>query len=461
MWKLENSDFKMSLCEKSEDQDSIMRSSSPESSCNQPMKSSTFCDASMTSNLRYLFAALIFVIIALVIILPLTLSLRRDTVAPRDKCYAKAAVAADAETCSEIGRDILKRKGSAVDAAIAALLCLSVVNPQSMGIGGGVVFTIYNASTGLLIAVPGELRGYEMAHKRHGKLPWRELFQPSIKLAREGFKIGKALAKAIAENEKEILSNETMREVFCKSNPTTILKENDIITFPRLAKTYENISKHGSDVFFNGSLTEDIVNDINAAGYSISSSSVSTTKNKILTYHRMIEAFHFADALKSKLGDPRDENITETIKNMTSKSFADDIRSKIKDDIKQDTYGQESENCPDDDFGTSHLSIIAEDGSAVAVTSSINNDFGSKVILNYLFFGYDLQKAVEEPRVQIHNTETNVEDCFDVKVTDGLRKKNHSIFHNAEQAVVQAVVREEDKVCAESDCRKGGYPAGY
>ncbi|RXN27977.1 gamma-glutamyltranspeptidase 1-like protein [Labeo rohita] len=531
------------------------------------------------------------------------------TVIPRDKCYAKAAVAADAETCSEIGRDILNiNKGSAVDAAIATLLCLSVVNPQSMGIGGGVVFTIYNASTGkvetinaretapksasenmfdnytnetgLLIAVPGELRGYELAHKRHGRLPWRELFNRSIELARNGFKIGNALATAIKENNDKIVKNPALCKVFCNLNKN-ILKENENINFPNLSETYEKIAAKGADAFYDGSLTQSIVDDITdkggiitrddlmnyepvlnesainftvgnytflapdapfggpvlalilniLEGYSISNSSVSTTEDKILTYHRMIEAFRFADAQKSKLGDPLYENITEIVKNMTSDSFADGIRSKIKDDMKLVIYDQQSENCPDDDLGTSHLSIIAEDGSAVAVTSSINNYFGSmvmspstgiifndqmndfckypvngsnnlikpgkrplssmcptiildkhskqvkmvvggeggknittataQVILNYLFFGYGLQKAVEEPRVQIHNTETNVEEGFDVKVADGLRKKNHCIFPNAELSVIQAVVQQEDKFCAESDCRKGGYPAGY
>ncbi|KAL1281524.1 hypothetical protein QQF64_000327, partial [Cirrhinus molitorella] len=567
---------------------------------------------------RYLFAA------CAVLVLILTLMLRYD--APTEKCYTKAAVAADAKNCSEIGRNILKHGGSAVDAAIAALLCLSVVNPQSMGIGGGVVFTIYNASTGkvetinaretapmsatenmldnntekkpgLLIAVPGELRGYELAHKRHGKLKWSELFEPSIKLAREGFNIGKALAKAIKENGHIILKNTALCKVFCSSN-NSLLKENDIISFPNLAETYKKIAAEGPDVFYDGSLTPSIMNVINAAGgnitredlknykpvlndsvlnftlldytvyvpdapfggpvlalilnilkdYGISSSSVSKEENKILTYHRIIEAFRFADAQRRKLGDPLYKNLTEIVKEITSNSFADCIRSTIKDNIKQENYNVSCGNyppenltevkCPDnftdddEDFGTSHLSIIAEDGSAVSVTSSINNPFGSKVmsrstgiifndqisdfskpkqqngqdsctyynnnliepgkrplssmcptiildkkskqvkmvvggsggtnittataqvILNYLFFGYGLQKAVEEPRVQIMKTATNVEDCFDVRVTDGLRKKNHSIFHNAEMSVVQAVVREGDKVCGESDCRK-------
>ncbi|XP_042573431.1 glutathione hydrolase 1 proenzyme-like isoform X2 [Cyprinus carpio] len=575
----------------------------------------------MASWMRYLLVALgIILIVGLTLALILTLTLKPTvtatltaTVPSSDKCYTTAVVAADAGTCSEIGRDILKtHKGSVVDAAIATLLCLSLVNAQSMGIGGGVVFTIYNASTGTVEtinaretapmnasenmfgngtekkpAVPGELHGYKLAHERYGRLNWSELFQPSIKLARDGFKIGKALAKAIKENEKDILKNAALCEVFCKSN-TIILKENDYISFPKLAHTYEKIANYGISAFYNGLLTQGIVDDIKdqggiitredlmnykpvlnesalnftvgkyiflapdapfggpvlalilniLKGYNLSSSSVSPIRNKTLTYHRIIEAFRFANEKKSKLGDPSDESIRESVlqlvKNMTSESTANGIRSKIKDDIKQVKYDDNEENYPDDDRGTSHLSIIGEDGSAVAVTSSINDYFGSKVrsnstgiifndqmndfckpkqenecnknnrikpgkrplssmcptiildkhsgqvkmvvggeggtnittsvaqvILNYLLFGYDLQKAIEKPRVQIMETATNVEDHFDVRVTNGLRLKNHTIFHNAEVAVVQAVVREGDKVCAESDYRKGGYPAGY
>ncbi|KAF4118061.1 glutathione hydrolase 1 proenzyme-like isoform X1 [Onychostoma macrolepis] len=564
---------------------------------------------------RYLFAA--FVTVSILILTLTQRSIVTSTETPSDNCYTKAAVAADAGTCSEIGRDILKRKGSAVDAAIATLLCLSLFNAHSMGIGGGGVFIIYNSSTGkveminaretapmsasenmlgndtgknpgLFIAVPGELRGYELAHKRHGRLQWKELFEPSIKLALDGFQIGKALAKAIQQNKDIILNNETLCEVFCSSNNKTILKENDPIRFPKLALTYKKIAEEGPDAFYDGSLTQDILDVINNAGgtitredlkgykpvlneyalnftvgnymvhapdapfggpvlalilnilkgYNLSSSSVSTIRNKTLTYHRMIEAFRFSEVQKSKLGDPLDENITEIVlqivKNITSDSFADYIRSKIKDDIKQQRYDDQYEIYAADDHGTSHLSVLAEDGSAVAVTSSINDYFGSKVmshstgiifndqmldfidpdmtngldknnlikpgkrplssmcptiildkhskqvkmvvggsggtnittsvaqvILNYLFFGYDLQKAVKEPRVQIPKLVTDVEECFDKRVINGLKLKNHTILQNAELSVVQALVQQEDKICAESDCRKGGYPDGY
>jgi len=66
--------------------------------------------------------------------------------------------------------------------------------------------------------------------------------------------------------------------------------------------------------------------------------------------------------------------VSQLVNNMISERFADKIRRKINDDLKQTNYGLEDINAVPDDHGTSHLSIIAEDGSAVAVTSSINNE---------------------------------------------------------------------------------------
>ncbi|KAF4070323.1 hypothetical protein AMELA_G00284300 [Ameiurus melas] len=516
-------------------------------------------------------------------------------------------------------RDVLKRGGSAVDAAIAALLCVGLFNAHSMGLGGGHYFIIYNGTTGkvetinaketapqkattdmfpteelsktggLSIAVPGELRGYELAHRRHGRLPWKELFKPSIQLARDGIRVSEVLAKAMEMKQRDIQADPALCEVFCDSNKT-ILRENDTIRFLRLADTYERIAEEGADVFYKGSMAETIVNDIRAAGgvitledlsgytpelnesplkinvgeytmyfpnapsggpvlalmlnilngYNFSASSVSTTEKKTLTYHRIIEAFRFAFAMRSRLGDPRYLNITDLIHNMTSDYFADDIRSKITDNTThpESYYGLEYFN--PEDHGTTHLSIIAEDGSAVGVTSSINLNFGSKVmsrstgiifndmvddfsspnfrnayevppspnnfiqpgkrplssmsptiifdkhnkvkmvvgasggtkittatalvILNTLFFNYNLTRAVKEPRFhnQLNNTDTMLEKDFNKSVVDGLQQKNHVIkWLEGTPSVVQAVMRKDDQICAESDPRKGGYPAGY
>ncbi|XP_043119089.1 glutathione hydrolase 1 proenzyme-like [Puntigrus tetrazona] len=251
---------------------------------------------------------------------------------------------------------------------------------------------------GLFIAVPGELRGYELAHKRSGKLDWRELFQPSIKLAHNGFKIGKALAKAIKENEETILNNASLCEVFCKSK-NKIKEENDDISFPKLAETYKKIADERPNAFYNGSLTESIVKDITKAEGIIMREDLMNYKAELNEYALNFTVgnytFHVPDA---PFGGPVLALILNILKGKRPLSSM----------------------CPtiivDKHNGKVKMVVGGEGGTNI--TTSV-----AQVILNYLFFGYDLQKAVEEPRVQIPINETNVEDYF-------VGVRSHTLFES-------------------------------
>ncbi|KAF7217046.1 glutathione hydrolase 1 proenzyme isoform X2 [Nothobranchius furzeri] len=534
--------------------------------------------------------------------------------------YLKAAVAADAGPCSEVGRDILLKGGSAVDAAISSSLCVGLMNAHSMGIGGGFFITIFNSKTGqietidaretaprnatkdmfgnnadlsktggLAIAVPGEIRGYELAHSRHGKLPWKELFQPSIEIAEKGFPLGRALAIALSKNKDTIIKDTALCEVFCGANGD-VLKENETIKFLKLAETYRKLAENGAGEFYEGQTSQNLIKDIQAKGgiitmedlkdyvpvldenplrvnvgeytmvvpnapasgpvlslilnilrgYNLSAESVSTPEKKILTYHRILEAFRFAYARRSVLGDRNFLNITDFIQNITSSSYADATREKITDETTHPINYYEPEFWIPDNHGTAHLSVVSEDGSAVAITSTINHMLGSKVlsrstgillnnemndfsspnitngfgvppspnnfikpgkrpmssmcptilfnknnqvkmvvgasggtqittsvvlvILNVLFFDYDLNRAVTEPRVhnQLSPNYSVFEPEFDKGIVEGLIKKNHETkLLTSTGAVVQAVVRYENGLRAQSDPRKWAYAAGY
>ncbi|XP_037536629.1 glutathione hydrolase 5 proenzyme-like [Nematolebias whitei] len=242
-----------------------------------------------TNKARVYIGCALLLLLILIIIVCIAVSVRRRC--PNDS-FSRGAVAADSKKCSEIGRNILQQGGSAVDGAIAALLCTSVMNPQSAGIGGGSMITVMDSSgevktinsretapsnmkPGLLnscptnhagtewIGVPGDIRGYEMAHKLYGKLPWADLFQPTIKLAREGFPIPKLLGSYIPY----ILNSNKTRalDLFSDKNGN-LLKTGDIVKFEKLADTLQMIANHGAESFYTGQIAKDLIDDVQEAG---------------------------------------------------------------------------------------------------------------------------------------------------------------------------------------------------
>ncbi|KAL7304051.1 hypothetical protein TKK_0003515 [Trichogramma kaykai] len=401
------------------------------------------------------------VALALIVALTLALTLRSNkegkfiSDAPLG-VFHKAAVSTLGMECAEIGSDILKRNGSAVDAAIAALLCEGIASPHSMGLGGGFLMTIYDAESnqvsfldaretapaaanetmfngdgnkslygGLGIAIPGELKGYWEAHQRYGKLPWKDLFQGSIKLCETGAEVNQYLFNSIRGKEKFILNEPTLSDVFIdpKTNRTWTVGKH--IKRPVLAKTLQQLAESDDPVglFYNGSMAKDLVAEIqsydgiitlddmknyevkwreplkaklgNATIYTApppgSGALLSFIINVMdgfgkiddvdLFYQRLIETFKWAYAKRTELGDQDFvPAVHDLLANLSSVEFANEIRSLIQDNttnLDPEYYGADFSN--KETHGTSHVSILAPDGSAVSVTSTINQILGAKI----------------------------------------------------------------------------------
>ncbi len=196
---------------------------------------------------------------------------------------------------TEAGLEILRAGGSAIDAAIAVQLVLTLVEPQSSGIGGGAFLMHYGAAEntidtwdgreaapaaaqpnlfmaadgtpmrfydavlgGRSVGVPGVLRAMEAAHKAYGRLPWPRLFEPAIKLATSGFSVSPRLAAAIRADAERLRRDAATRNYFLRHDGTPIPAGTRLSNLT-LADTLRAIASGGADAFYRGEIAADIV----------------------------------------------------------------------------------------------------------------------------------------------------------------------------------------------------------
>jgi gamma-glutamyltranspeptidase / glutathione hydrolase len=208
----------------------------------------------------------------------------------RDMVAAANPLAVDA------GVAILAQGGSAVDAAIAVQMVLTLVEPQSSGIGGGAFLMHFDPASGDLVAydgretapaaatpdmflgadgrplpftqavdgglsvgTPGVVRLLEHVHRAHGVLPWAALFEPAITLAEDGFTISPRLHTMIAGTAERLCAQPAAAAYFLKQDTCEPKDEGALLRNPDLAATLRAVATGGADAFYSGSIARAIV----------------------------------------------------------------------------------------------------------------------------------------------------------------------------------------------------------
>ncbi len=373
---------------------------------------------------------------------------------PHDATSKGGMVVSVSPAATDVGVAILKAGGNAVDAAVAVGFSEAVTWPEAGNIGGGGFMLVYpggkakpvvidfretapakatpdmfvkgiDYQSAVTAGVPGTVRGFELAHKKFGKLKWADVLAPAVKLAEDGFPVTEALAKrlnGVLADKKT--TNAEFKRVFGKEGGEW--KEGDVLKQPDLAKTLKVIADKGADGFYTGPVAELIEKEMTASGGLISLDDLKGYKaverepitgtyrgfdviaapppssggitlllalnmlekhdvkahpwGSAETTHLVAEAMRRGFAERAKhLGDPDFVKIPAhlTTKEHAKKLFADfdpDKATKsesLAGDIKISDGG------PD----TTHYGVVDKDGMAVSTTYTLENAFGCRVVV--------------------------------------------------------------------------------
>lgn len=374
-------------------------------------------------------------------------------------------VVSSSQIASDVGRDILKEGGNAIDAAVATAFALAVTWPSAGNIGGGgfiVYMNKYGAVTtfdfrekaplaskpnmylddngdivnnsnhdGILsVGVPGTVAGLYQAHKKYGKLPWKKIVNPAVKLAKKGFPFTYELHAHTIHSEERWKKYPSTAKVMFK-NSTTLYKPNETWKQPDLAKTLTRIKNNGHDGFYKGETARQLVSFMKSMGgivteedllqyqaverkpvkgtyrgydvYSMplpSSGGISLIQmlNILEGYnlkevgyqsadyiHVLTETMRRAYANRAQyLGDP-DFNPDVPVEKLISKEYANALRSTIKMDTvsvsDSSSFSQVYESP-----STTHFSVMDKDGNAVSLTYTLEYSYGSQIVAEGLGF---------------------------------------------------------------------------
>jgi len=368
---------------------------------------------------------------------------------------------------SRTARDVLNKGGNAVDAAIAAQLVLNLVEPQSSGLGGGGFLVYWDAKTKELrtyegrevapkaarpdrflrngrrmdyydavksarsVGVPGLARLLEMAHGKHGRLPWSNLFTPAIGLAEDGFPVGERLHKLLRASRVTAFSPDARAYFFDENGSPRPVGSR--LKNPALARTLRALAEKGADAFYAGPLASEIVAAVNAApespgdftladilafraserppvcapyrGYAVCGMGPpSSGALTIAMTLRLLESFDLgrqalkpgavhliAEAQKLAYADRRrymaDDQYVPVPAGLLDEDYLTKRRllidaGKTMDNAEPGSppgvrHGAFGADGTVESAGTTHISIIDKDGNAVSMTTTIESAFGS------------------------------------------------------------------------------------
>jgi gamma-glutamyltranspeptidase/glutathione hydrolase len=378
--------------------------------------------------------------------------MRNFQLAGRSTVHAQnAMVATSHPQAALVAIDILRAGGTAADAAIAASALLAVIEPQSTGIGGDCFalyqpggqgdIVSYNGSGRAPMAaeaswyvdhkfsaipltsphsvtVPGSVDAWATILKDHGKFDFDMLFQPAIKAAEEGYVVAPRIAFDWANGFEKLKKGINAPRYLLPGGKPAVA--GDVIRQPELAATLKLIAKGGPDAFYKGSVAEDIVNTLRAAGGlhtmdDFAAHRTETTKPISTTYkgHQVwqcppngpgitmlvmlnilsrfdltkypplsIERFHIeAEAARiaymmreQHIGDP--EHVDVDVSRILSEEFAAEYGSQIKMDRMLDL----PKVSPPMNPSTIYITVVDRDRNVCSFINSIAHSFGSAIV---------------------------------------------------------------------------------